>query len=95
MLAQRNPKTSYRVEIQKYADDQELSYRITEYKDASNEGSTYKQETYMREDALPEWVIMGVRLLDISAVDGIADIPFFGEKNGPVYWFYAQQVYKT
>lgn len=44
-----------------------------------------------RKDTLPSWVIEGMQVLDAAGEDVV--VPFFGDKVGHVYWFWADQYY--
>lgn len=87
MDEQRNPKTSYCVEL---LDDEELIAVVSTY---STSGLKDKIRMEYRLDALPTWVRTGIDLLDLATVDGHADIPKFGHKTDRSYWFFSDQVY--
>lgn len=53
----------------------------------------YPLRLKQRKDTLPSWVIEGMQVLDVAGGDVV--VPFFGDKVGPVYWFWADQYYIT
>lgn len=75
------------------ASDQ-LTFSITVYPPADSDKNPIVGSHY-REDAIPEWLRIGIDMLDMAAFKGDATIPFFGSKAGNTYWFFAQQVYES
>lgn len=94
MHPQRNPHTSYRVEVTWPAESDLLTFNVTIYPPAESGDSVSVGSVY-REDAIPEWMRVAVDMLDMAAVDGNALIPFFGSKAGNIYWFHSQQTYSA
>lgn len=92
MDSERNPETSYRVERLSPRQDG-LVYEVTTYAPVT-EGQTFTKEEVLREDVLPDWVRVGMSMLDMaSSPDGMGSIPFFGSRTYDTYWFQARQVY--
>jgi len=90
MHQERDPSTSYRVEVAWPAGADQLTFSVTIYPPGSlTVGSIY------REDVVPQWMRTAIDMLDMAAIKGEAIIPFFGNKSGNTYWFFAQQVYET
>jgi len=94
MHQQRDPHTSYRVEVSWPVKSDQLTFLLTIYPPVgSGYGSTVRCE--YREDVIPEWMRTAIDMLDMAAFKGEATIPFFGSKSGNTYWFFAKQVYET
>lgn len=92
MSPQRDPDTSYRVEVTWPANSDQLTFSVTIYPPASS-GESVTVGTVYREDVIPEWIRVAIDMLDMAAVEGNASIPFFGNKSGNLYWFHSRQTY--
>ena len=92
MHHQRDPETSYRVEVMWPVKSDNLILNVTTYPPVT-EGNPVTVSSVYREDAIPEWMRVALDMLDMAAVGGDALVPFFGSKAGNIYWFHAQQVY--
>ena len=93
MHQERDPGSSYRVEVMWPVGSDLLTFNVTIYPPAGSGHSVTVGSVY-REDVIPEWMRIAVDMLDMAAVGGNAMIPFFGSKAGNVYWFHSQQVYE-
>jgi len=94
MHNERDPHTSYRVEVMWPATSDKLTFSITIYPPHPADTQPIIGAVY-REDTIPEWLRVAIDLIDMAAVKGDATIPFFGSKAGNTYWLFAQQVYNT
>jgi len=93
MHQQRDPYTSYRVEVMWPSDSELLTFSVTIFP-PSIQGDSLTVNTIYREDVIPEWVRTSVDMLNMAAIKGEAIIPHFGNKSGTVYWLFAQQTYE-
>jgi hypothetical protein len=95
MHEERDPRTSYRVEvIDDYKGEGQLALSVTIYPPASS-GENVTVGCLYRYDAIPEWLRISMDLLDLSSTNGFGMVPFFGGRSSNVYWFHAQQVYNN
>jgi hypothetical protein len=60
-------------------------YQVTVYPKQSEVTASYVTQGEYRPDALPRWIIEGVRMLDVAGVD--TRVPFYGSRIGGSYWF--------
>lgn len=88
---ERNTSTSYF--IRKLPED-DLSCYVKTYPKRIYSSDNMVFGTY-RYDAMPEWMVEGMRMLDAAAVDGVADIPGYGQLSSGGYWFLARQIMAT
>ena len=93
MHKERDPHTSYRVEVAWPSGSDQLIFSVTVYPPITSDNPVTVGSLY-REDVIPEWMRTAVDMLDMAAIKGEATIPFFGSKAGSTYWFFAQQVYE-
>jgi hypothetical protein len=90
MHDKREPRTSYRVEvINDHKVEEQLTLSVTIYPPAD-----VTVESLYRYDAIPEWIRIGMDLLDMASTKGCGSVPFFGSRASNVYWFHAEQVYE-
>lgn len=94
MHPERDPYTSYRVEVVWPPGEDALTYLVTIYPPIAGGSVTPTIGAAYREDVIPEWMQVAIDMLNMAAVNGDATIHFFGSKAGNVYWLHAQQTYE-
>lgn len=95
MYKERDPHTSYRIDVTWLSSADLLTFSVTIYPPATQENSPTIGRVYRyREDVIPEWMRVAVDMIDMAALEGVAEIPHFGNRSGTVYWLFAQQVYE-
>ena len=88
--SERNPTSSYRVEIEIGSDP--LLYYVTTYPQRITV-PTLGVAGHYRADVLPKWLIIAMTMLDMASENNVGSIPYFGTKSINTYWLMAKQVY--